>query len=378
MDEKQARLQRHRLRMTLLSVVNSALQSMVIGLYAVTGATTWATAGAFALASLASTGLFAAGVASGWLLFLGDKRLLHAQLLANFAIQMVFMVVEPNLWMIFLGSTLITACYSMVAFTPRQFTWLWLAYGVVTGGAFWLGRDRFGTPPTTGFNLAILWLFYFLGVRRLAMTGAQFSKLREQLSEKNRELTALLARNKVLASHDELTGALNRRELLQLMAEERDRAARTRVPFSIAIFDIDHFKAVNDDFGHAGGDAVLKRLCVLVQQSIRSTDRFARYGGEEFVLLMPPCSTVPEDAVAGTERVRQVVMNEDWRAVLGDAARPVTVSGGIATWRPHESLDALLARADSALYQAKHRGRNNCVMAGTLEMPEADLACAEG
>jgi diguanylate cyclase len=364
--------------MTLLSVVNSALQSMVIGLYALTGATTWATAGAFTLASLASTGLFAVGVASGWLLFLGDKRLLHAQLLANFAIQMAFMVVEPNLWMIFLGSTLISACYSMVAFTPRQFTWLWLAYGVVTGGAFWLGRHRFGTPPTTGFNLAILWLFYFLGVRRLAMTGAQFSKLREQLSEKNRELTELLARNKVLASHDELTGAFNRRELLQLMGEERDRAVRHGLPFSVAIFDLDHFKAVNDEFGHAGGDAVLKRFCGLVHQAIRSTDRFARYGGEEFVLLMPAGPTAHEDAMAGAERIRQVMMNEDWRAVLGGTAGAVTVSGGIATWRPHETLDALLARADSALYQAKRRGRNNCVMAESLERSAADLACAEG
>ena len=364
--------------MTLLSVVNSALQSMVIALYAASGATTWAMAGAFALASLASTGLFAAGVASGWLLFLGDKRLLHAQLLANFTIQMVFMVVEPNLWMIFLGSTLITACYSMVAFTPRQFTWLWLAYGVVTGGAFWLGRHRFGTPPTTGANLAILWLFYFLGVRRLAMTGAQFSKLREQLSEKNRELTALVARNKILASHDELTGALNRRELLQLMTEERDRAVRTGLAFAVAIFDIDHFKSVNDAFGHAGGDAVLKRFCVLVQQSVRSTDRFARYGGEEFVLLMPPGSALREDALAGAQRIRHVVMNEDWHAVLGDAAQPVTVSGGIATWRPHETLDALLARADSALYAAKRRGRNNCVVAGSLDEPAADVACTEG
>ena len=162
------------------------------------------------------------------------------------------------------------------------------------------------------------------------------------------------------------------------MAEERDRAMRTRLPFSVAIFDLDHFKAVNDEFGHAGGDAVLERFCLLAQGSIRTTDRFARYGGEGFVLMMPPGATADEDAFAGAERIRQLVMNEDWRAVMGSAARAVTVSSGIATWHPDETLNTLLARADIALYEAKRRGRNNCVLAGSSESPSPDLVCAGG
>ena len=126
--------------------------------------------------------------------------------------------------MIFLGSTLITCTYAMVAFTPRQFTWLWLGYGAVTALALFAGHERFDTPAPTPLNIAILWLFFFMGVRRLALTGAQFSRLREQLSEKNKQLTILLERNKELASHDELTGAFNRRQLMQLLVDERDRA----------------------------------------------------------------------------------------------------------------------------------------------------------
>ena len=365
MDTRQANLQRHRLRMTLLSVVNSLLQSIVIGLYAASDTISWPIAAIFAAASLGTTGLFAIGVAAGWLLKLGDARLLQAQLAVNFIVQIVFLLVAPPLWMIFLGSTLITCTYAMVAFTPRQFTWLWLGYGAVTALALFAGHERFETPAPTPLNIAILWLFFFIGVRRLALTGAQFSRLREQLSEKNKQLTILLERNKELASHDELTGAFNRRQLMQLLVEERDRAGRTHESFSVAIFDLDHFKTINDRFGHAGGDAVLKRFCALTCEAMRSTDRFARYGGEEFVLLMPMTPSI-QTARQAAERIRHVVAGEDWRATLGKACTPVTVSAGVASWRPGESVEELLARADGALYEAKDQGRNRCVAAAPL------------
>ena len=361
MDSRQARLQRHRLRMTLLSVVNSLLQSMIIGLYAWSGATRWSTAAEFALASVATTGLFAVAVARGWILKLSDARLLHAQLGVNFLVQVAFLIAAPTLWMIFLASTLITCSYAMVAFTPRQFTWLWLGYGATTAIALFAGRDRFGSPAPTYANIAILWLFFFMGVRRLALTGAQFTRLREQLSEKNKQLTLLLERNKELASHDELTGAFNRRHLMQLLDDERERAGRAGEPFAVALFDLDHFKSINDAFGHAAGDAVLKHFCSAAHDTMRATDRFARYGGEEFVLLMP-VGTHADAAVLATERIRAAIATQDWRTVLGGHDHAVTVSAGIATWRTGESLESVLARADVALYEAKSRGRNCTVV----------------
>ena len=362
MESRQDRLQRHRLHMTLLSVVNSLLQSMVIALYAWSGATSWTTAAEFALASVATTGLFAVAVARGWMLGVSDARLLHAQLGVNFLVQIVFMIVAPTLWMIFLASTLITCSYAMVAFTPRQFTWLWLGYGASTGIALFAARDRFGTPAPTYANIAVLWLFFFMGVRRLALTGAQFTRLREQLSEKNKQLTVLLERNKELASHDELTGAFNRRHLMQLLDEERERAGRAGRPFAVALFDLDHFKSINDGFGHAAGDAVLRHFCSAVHDTMRATDRFARYGGEEFVLLMP-VGTDADAAALATERIRAAIASQDWKAVLGGQDHAVTVSAGIATWRVGESLESVLARADAALYQAKARGRNQWAIA---------------
>ena len=363
MDSRQARLQRHRLQMTLLSVVNSLLQSMIIGLYAWSDATRWTTAAEFTVASVTTTGLFAVAVWRGWILTLSDARLLHAQLAVNFAVQIAFLIVAPTLWVIFLASTLIACSYAMVAFTPRQFTWLWLGYGASTAIALFAGRDRFGSPDPTYANIAILWLFFFMGVRRLALMGAQFTRLREQLSEKNKLLTVALERNKELASHDELTGAFNRRHLMQLLDEERERAGRAGEPFAVALFDLDHFKAINDGFGHAAGDAVLKHFCSAARDTMRATDRFARYGGEEFVLLMP-VGTGADAAALATERIRAAIAAQDWRSVLGGRDHAVTVSAGIATWRVGESLEGVLARADVALYEAKSRGRNQWVVAG--------------
>lgn len=367
--DKQARLQRHRLQMTLLSVVNSLLQSVVIGLFAASGATTWPLATAFAVASIVTTGLFALAVARRWVLRLGDARLLLAQLGVNFAVQIAFLIAIPSLWIVFLASTLITCSYAMVALTPRQFTWLWLAYGATTALALFAGRERFGSPAPTPVNIAVLWLFFFMGVRRLAVTGAQFSKLREQLSEKNKQLTVLLERNRELATHDELTGAFNRRHLMDSLADERERARRTDVAYSVAILDLDWFKAINDGHGHAGGDAVLRAFCDLARTELRANDLFARYGGEEFVLLMPATPT-PEGARCVVERIRIAVAAHDWRAVLGAQAPAVTVSAGIATWHRDESSELVLARADAALYDAKHRGRNRCVIAGEV-VPDA-------
>ena len=300
--------------------------------------------------------------ARGWIAAWSDARLLHAQLGVNFLIQVAFLVVAPSLWVIFLASTLITCSYAMVAFTPRQFTWLWLGYGVSTGIALFAGRDRFGSPEPSDANIAILWLFFFMGVRRLAVTGGQFTRLREQLSEKNKQLTVLLERNEALASHDELTGTFNRRHLMQLLDEERERAGRAGAPFALALFDLDHFKAVNDGFGHAAGDAVLKQFCSVARDTMRATDRFARYGGEEFVLLMP-VGTDAQAASLAAERIRAATAAQDWAALLGGHAHAVTVSAGVATWRVGESLESVLARADVALYAAKNAGRNRWVVA---------------
>ena len=363
MNTKQQQLQAQRLKTTTMTVVSSLLQSLLIGLFAWTGSATWPVAFAFFVLSAGSTGFFWLAVRRGWNLRFKDRWLLWAQLMANYVIQLIFIVAAPKLWMIFLASSLVSFNYAMLGFTTRQFYWTWLGFGATTALALWVGRARFAYPELNNVNVVLLWLFFFLAVRRLALIGMQFSTLRAELSQRNKQLTLSLARIQELASHDELTGVFNRRHFMELLLDERERSHRTQQPYSVALFDLDHFKTINDRFGHAAGDAVLRDFCTLVQAHMRVTDRFARWGGEEFVLLMPVTTPV-ESASLAVERIRAAVASHDWSSTSGvPGDLRVTVSAGVATCMPTESVEALIARADVALYQAKDAGRNCFVMA---------------
>ena len=363
MTSKQQKLQAQRVKTTTMTVVSSLLQSLLIALFAWNGTTTWAVAAGFFFLSGGSTSFFLLCVLRGWNLRFNDRWLLWGQLMANYFIQLIFIVAAPRLWMIFLASSLVSFNYAMLGFTPRQFRWTWLGFGVTTALALWIGRNRFAYPELTNLNIVLMWLFFFLAVRRLALIGMQFSTLRAELSQRNKQLTLSLARIQELASHDDLTGTFNRRHFMELLVDERERSHRTQQPYSVALFDLDHFKSINDRFGHGAGDAVLRDFCTLVQAHMRVTDRFARWGGEEFVLLMPVTTPVVSASLA-VERIRGAVAGHAWSSspVLPPGLR-VTVSAGVATSVPGESVEALIARADAALYKAKGAGRNCFVMA---------------
>jgi len=363
MNSKQPQLQAQRVKTTTMTVVSSLLQALLIGLFAWNGTVGWTVAGWFFVLSVGSTGFFLLSVVRGWNLRFRDRWLLWAQLIANYVIQLIFIVAAPRLWMIFLASSLVSFNYAMLGFTPQQFRWTWLGFGVTTALALWIGRARFAYPELTNVNIMLMWLFFFLAVRRLSLIGMQFSTLRAELSQRNRQLTLSLARIQELASHDDLTGAFNRRHFMELLQDERERSHRTQQPYSVALFDLDHFKTINDHFGHAAGDAVLRDFCTLVQAHMRVTDRFARWGGEEFVLLMPVTTPV-ESASLAVERSGSAVAAHAW---TGIEALPsdfrVTVSAGVGTSVQGEPGEGLVARADAALYQAKRAGRNCFVMA---------------
>jgi len=358
--DRESKLQRHRLRMTLLSVANTSLQSMIIGLYALSGEVAWSVAWEFLLIGAGSSGAFALVISRGWNLRFKDPGLLLPQIAAGVFVQLAFLVLAPKLWVLFLVAVLVTYNFAMMSFSSRQFTIAWLLLGAASAVALFAARGRFGHFGTSDASIAILWLFFFLCTRQLTAIGTQFSLLRTQLSEKNKQLSASLERIHELASHDDLTGALNRRVFMQLLADERARAQRGDQPFCIAVLDIDHFKAVNDRFGHLTGDAVLKEFCAVAAAAIRVTDRFARYGGEEFILLLAP-GTGADMARIATDRVRQAVQAHDWEPIA--AGLKVTISAGVAEYAADEGIEQLIRRADAALYAAKEAGRNRTAMA---------------
>ena len=185
----------------------------------------------------------------------------------------------------------------------------------------------------------------------------------QDVSERRRAEEALRAseeRYRQLSLTDSLTGLFNSRHLHERLHAELDRAGRYGRPFSLLVFDCDHFKRINDTFGHLEGDRVLMALAQVIHNGLRRADSGYRYGGEEFVLLLP--ETVRHAAVTLAERLREQFAAEVVVAESGAEIR-CTVSIGVAEWQPGEGGADLIRRADNACYAAKARGRN-CVVAG--------------
>ena len=192
------------------------------------------------------------------------------------------------------------------------------------------------------------------------------SELRARLRAGNRILTLqdgqIRAQEQLRfqATHDQLTGVLNRAEILETLRRELERAARSHTATGLLILDVDHFKAVNDTYGHLTGDAVLKEVTQRVTNAVRAYDSVGRFGGEEFVVVMPGCDR--EQIDLGAERVRSAV--DSGFILFNESQVSVTVSIGAAVASPGTISDTeMLAAADSALYKAKRIGRNRTVLA---------------
>ncbi len=164
-----------------------------------------------------------------------------------------------------------------------------------------------------------------------------------------------------LAVVDALTGLNNRRFLETHLSSTLDHAAHMGRPLSLMILDVDHFKLVNDTYGHDAGDEVLKGLAQRVRRVVRNADLVCRLGGEEFVIVMPDTPLLIAAKIA--ERVRSAVQSEMFQIDANGRAIPVTISIGIAERADDANPDALLRRADKALYDSKSAGRNRVTAA---------------
>ena len=178
--------------------------------------------------------------------------------------------------------------------------------------------------------------------------------LEKQVAQRTRELEKLNETLSIQSLTDPLTGIYNNRKLYSVLNE--CIALYKRHPFNLALimFDIDHFKRVNDTFGHLEGDAILKRVVQTVQKALRSTDLFVRYGGEEFIIFLEQSEL--EEASKLAEKLRKLIDEE----VKVSETYNITASFGVSAYEKSEAIEAWLDRTDKALYQAKEAGRN-CV-----------------
>ncbi|MBP1465185.1 diguanylate cyclase [Candidatus Chloroploca sp. M-50] len=191
-------------------------------------------------------------------------------------------------------------------------------------------------------------------------THLALEQARSALEVANRELKEALVRQEYLARTDWLTGVLNRSHFFALAVHNFNNAVRYRRPLALMMFDLDHFKQVNDRFGHPAGDLVLQEVARVTIEQMRSADVIGRYGGEEFIVLLP--NTGLDAAMTTAERLREQIRQLE--VVTERGGIKVTVSIGVAEHLPSdESIEHLIDRVDQALYAAKAQGRN-CVVSG--------------
>lgn len=193
----------------------------------------------------------------------------------------------------------------------------------------------------------------------VSLLAARVAGLRQHNGRQRHDLAQAVARIQELATHDELTGLINRRHMVALLEQERQRCVRSGRGFCVALIDIDHFKQINERHGHDGGDALLRGFAREALGAIRVADVLARWDGETFVLLLSD-ARLPL-ARGGVERLR---LRIEAAALLdGKPTQRITVSAGLTEHIAGEAVSDALARADRALYQAKAEGRNRTVVA---------------
>ncbi len=242
----------------------------------------------------------------------------------------------------------------------------WLALSCLAAVAIYLLPGAGYTLPNHPVaDMALLYLICHLGLFVVVLVFALLFELTK--TQGFVKLEQALGTINELAIRDELTGVHNRRYLLSLIEKEKERSDRNGRPFCLCLLDIDFFKRINDTWGHAAGDTVLRAFAGVVQGKVRGSDSFGRYGGEEFLLMLP--ETPSADAMVLAERVRAAI--ESMRCLDGGNEIALTVSIGVADYRVGEAVALAVARADEALYLAKSSGRNRVVRHGETTAPAA-------
>lgn len=296
-----------------------------------------------------------------------DPSLTLPQMLVATFWVMLLMALAPQVRGILLLLYVVVFLFGVFRLSRREYLLLTvlvlLAYGLVVLRDLYRHHGAVPLPiqalQSVVLVTTLIWLAFF---------GSYVGRLRATVSRRNAELAAALRQNRELAIHDDLTGAYNRRHIIELLEQERARAQRTGRSFCVCLMDLDHFKEINDQHGHLAGDDVLKQFAERALGEVRVLDRigrdgkaqdvesstFGRYGGEEFLLVLP--ETGLDGAVSCAERIRQRVADFEFRTQ--SSSLRMTVSCGVTVHYPGEDIRATLARADQALYLAKNRGRN--------------------
>jgi diguanylate cyclase (GGDEF)-like protein len=289
----------------------------------------------------------------GWTLGRNDPTLTLHQIAYSCASTATCYSIAGSLRAVVLPMLMLALVFSIFALPTRKVRAL-VVYNLVMFAAV-MGVMSWWQPERHPWKEELLTFFVLLVVlSAFAVLGGRLSDLRAALGHQKIELQQALARIAEIAHRDELTGLFNRRRMGEILDAQRINATRGE-GFVVAIVDLDKFKSINDTYGHAVGDIVLRQFAELAKTLLRTGDILARWGGEEFLLVIS--TNDPSTALAVAERLRRQIAATPVALPDGTSIR-YTVSIGLAPHLTDESTPSTIERADSALYRAKSSGRD--------------------
>jgi diguanylate cyclase (GGDEF)-like protein len=332
-----------------LIAASYTLDALILGIYASAGTIPMGIAPAYGACGLALVACYMVLSETGYTERFQDHYCVAQQAMVSMAIMLAFAYVAPEAGVVFLCSLFMVFNFTALRLTPRQTTTVWAAMAIGVAGLFLLTDLPISMPHDTPMERFATALVF----------GLFASSTRQSLYRKSLQLKEACNRIEEMAELDELTGSFNRRCVMRLLDDEMHRSRGAETPCAVALIDLDWFKRINDEFGHATGDEVLRTFAITVFANIRGVDKFGRYGGEEFLLMLPDMSG--DGAARVLDRLRAIVADLDWSAI--SPGMQVTISAGVTDIQPNETSETLLARADRALYSAKAQGRNRIAIA---------------
>jgi diguanylate cyclase (GGDEF)-like protein len=350
-EARHARICHHSIRNHQLSAASYLLDGVFLALFWWAGTVGWGPLVAYTVAGLALCAvwivLFQSGMARGF----ADPSANMPAALSNAAVQLVAMTLVPQLGFMFALVLFVIVAFTMrVSARPPMRAWAGIIVGV--GIALVISGDRMRIPHDTKAEQVLVWSFFALTLWRCILLGTSGNPARQLLKTRSHEVEDLRREVERLANHDDLTGLLNRRSLLEALTREQHRSMRSGTPLCVAMLDIDGLKSINDHHGHLAGDMALNMFSRIVRRLARGSDQVGRYDGEEFLLILTDTPlAIAERPIA---RMRKGLLGADWSPVAPGLS--LTFSCGVAQYQPGESMESLIQRAEAALTRAKQNG----------------------
>lgn len=352
----------HRIKLIFLAFALYVFCTLILGFSAWLGLFPAEPIAIYVMFSILGSTAFFVVTRLGWNLRLEDPSMTVAQIAYSSLLMCYALIYAGPLRGVFMIGYLASLMFGGTHLSPRQLMRLVALPAVLFPVVVFLAA-RLGTQTIDWHVELVHWMAYWVIASFFSLLVDKMRRLQKRLKASKEELETAMSRLAEMAVRDELTGLYNRRHMTELLASEHRRAEHTGDSYCVCLIDIDHFKRVNDTYGHGNGDTVLRTFAAVSQQCLRRTDILARWGGEEFLLLLP--QSTQSNAKVVMERIMKDLEITVFEG-LPEELR-VTVSAGVAQYQKGSEIKGLIEQADQALYSAKRAGRNRIVNTNRLD-----------